>query len=364
MFLITNRDVDEARTDLKAFGERPNKLGPNELRLAECTKSGGKWRVRVLPDTCTPDMLEAAGLAPAKKGEPVYASRYVANRLLLRMQARLKKERRAPALVFFVHGYNNDVEAVLERAAAFEKLYGVEVVTFSWPANGGGLRGVASYLSDKRDALLSVGALDRAILKLDAYLKEINAERRARLEAAASRANGDDAAGWDEDFARAMRAECPFTVNLVLHSMGNYLFKHYLGSSTYGGNRLVFDNVILVAADANNPGHTEWLDRVQCRRRVYVTINENDVALMASRMKAGEEQQARLGHWPYDLASRRALYVDFTRARAVGDSHAYFEGEPVEKNPRVRAFFRAALAGDVAEHGLPYEVARNLYRVE
>lgn len=363
MFLITNREVDEGKTDLKAFGERPNRLGPNELRLAECTPSGKKWKVRILPDVCTPEMLAAAGITDAPKGEPIYASRYVANRLLLRLRARMAKEKKAPALAFFVHGFNNDVEAVLERAAAFEELYGVEVVVFTWPANGGGLRGVASYLSDKRDALLSVGALDRAILKLDGYLKDLNAERRARIEAEATAEHGEDAAGWDEHFAQAMRTECPFTVNLVLHSMGNYLFKHYLGSSTYSGKRLVFDNVVLVAADTNNAGHAEWLDRIQCRKRVYVTINENDSALMASRMKAGEEQQARLGHWPYDLASRRAVYVDFTSARGVGDSHAYFEGKPVEKNPRVRTFFRAALGGAVAESGLTYDVARNLYRV-
>lgn len=367
MFLITNRNVHEKKTGPDALGSKANPLGPNELRLAEATKEAGKWRVSILPDVCTPAMIRSAGIKPKKdaqgKDVPIYASRYVAYKLLLQLKALQKKKGSPPALAFFVHGYNNDVEAVLDRAREFEKLYGVEVVAFSWPADGGGLSGTMSYLSDKRDALTSVGAFDRAIIKMDEYLTEMNKERVTKIEAKATASHGDNADEWDGDFTRAMMRECPFTLNLILHSMGNYVFKSYMSSSTYSWNRLVFDNVIMAAADANNPDHVEWVDRIQCRKRVYVTINENDIALRASRMKAGEEQKARLGHWPYGLESRRAVYVNFTGARGVGDSHAYFEGKPVEKNPNVRKFFDLALNGAVAEDGLDYDVARNMYRI-
>lgn len=60
-----------------------------------------------------------------------------------------------------VHGYNNTLNEVLDRAEAIEKLYDVEVLVFSWPSKGGGVKGVASYKSDKSDAGASVGALDR-----------------------------------------------------------------------------------------------------------------------------------------------------------------------------------------------------------
>ena len=46
----------------------------------------------------------------------------------------------------------------------------VEVVSFSWPANGGGAWGVASYKSDKRDALNSTGALDRCIQRIGHFI--------------------------------------------------------------------------------------------------------------------------------------------------------------------------------------------------
>lgn len=368
MFLITNRCIDETLKTVEAFGDTFNPKGPLELRVAEATRENGKWRIDFLPDVCTPQMLAAAGITPAAdvagNALPVYASRYVAQKLLLRLKARQKRiKSRAPALAFFVHGYNNNVAAVLDRARQFEELYGVEVVAFTWPSDGGGVAGVLSYKSDKRDALLSVGAFDRAIIKLDEYVKAMNADRVARIESEATRAHGNDAESWDETFARSMAQECPFTLNLILHSMGNYIFKHYLGSSTYSGQRLVFDNVVMAAADTNNEDHAGWVDRIQCRRRIYITINENDSALQASRMKAGEEQKARLGHWPYGLTSQRAVYVDFTQTEGVGDSHAYFEGDPVQ-TPGVKAFFRKALNGEAAERDLVYDVARNLYFVE
>ena len=49
MFIITNRTLSRNRT-LRAFGKQPNASGPNELRLAEVTKSGRSWRVKPIRD--------------------------------------------------------------------------------------------------------------------------------------------------------------------------------------------------------------------------------------------------------------------------------------------------------------------------
>ena len=49
-------------------------------------------------------------------------------------QARMQKK----SILFFIHGYNNDVEDVINTADEIEKLYEVIVVPFTWPANGGG----------------------------------------------------------------------------------------------------------------------------------------------------------------------------------------------------------------------------------
>jgi esterase/lipase superfamily enzyme len=369
MFIVTNREVDEDRKDVKAFGSRVNALGPNELRLAEVTRVGKKWRIEVLKDEITPAMAKEVGLVPeivprTKEPKPIYASRYVARKVLARVNpAMVGRRAKGRNLVFFVHGFNNDVEAVIDRAEQLEQNYGVEVIPFTWPANGGGVSGVASYKSDKRDALASTGALDRCIDRIHEYLREIHNEHVQNVEREANERFKDDAEKWDRFFTAQSARWCPFSVNMLLHSMGNYLFKHMLQSSSYRSDLLVFDNVVLAAADTNSEEHAEWVDRIQCRGRIFITLNENDVALGASRMKMGEQQKARLGHYPHGLVSQRGVYVNFTGSPNVGDSHAYFEGDSL-RNKRVRQFFDDALNGRRAEEGLGYDVARNMHLLQ
>lgn len=368
MFIITNREVDESRNDFEAFKSGPNEKGPNELRLADATLVNGKWHIRVLPDHISDEMADEVGLARVIDSEtntakPIFASRYVARKILQRVNPKmLGKPGPGKNLLFFIHGYNNDVKAVLDRAEKLEKQFGVEVVAFSWPANGGGVHGVVSYMSDKRDALASTGALDRCFGKLNECIAEIHNEHVKHIEQEANRRFPDNAEKWDRFFSSQAEKWCPFSINMLLHSMGNYLYKHMLQSSVYRGNLLIFDNVLLVAADTNNEQHAEWVDKIQCRNRVFITLNENDVALRASRMKMGEQQKARLGHYPYELNSKRALYVSFTNSPKVGDSHAYFEAKALT-NAKIRTFFTRAINGEAAETGVEYDVACNLYSI-
>ena len=68
-----------------------------------------------------------------------------------------------------------------------------------------------------------------------------------------------------------------------------------------------------------------------------------------------------LGHCPHSLDARKAVYVDFTDQAYVGDSHAYFEGRPLQ-NSQVKTFFHKALNGEFADAGLPFDSGRNMYK--
>jgi len=352
MYIVTNRSINESARGLQKLGSKPNAEGANELRLVEASKKAGRWHINILADKLDRKMKREIGLTGE---ETVYASQYVAQKLLKRVQQNKRN------LLFFVHGFNNDFETMLERAEGFSRKYNVEVIAFSWPANGGGARGVASYRSDKRDARVSVGALDRCFTKIYGYLDEFNAVLNHSIKAKACKKYPGNHEARDQFITRMTEKACPFTVNMVLHSMGNYLYKHLLLSSIYRAHRLLFDNVIIAAADTNNAAHAGWVDRIQCRRRVYITINEDDSALMASRMKVGEEQKARLGHCLHHLDSRQAIYVDFTNAAYVKRSHAYFEGTSL-RNKAVKTFFHKAFNGQRVEEDLTYDSARGLYK--
>jgi esterase/lipase superfamily enzyme len=255
----------------------------------------------------------------------------------------LKKKRNC---LFFVHGFNNVIKDVVERCMDFQKEFDVEVIAFSWPADEG-LRGATNYRSQKHEAKLSVNALDRCLEKLNEYLTK-HFEETEKKNAKKKEAD---------------REKCDLTFNFALHSMGNYLLKNLMNSSVYDGETLIFDNVILMAADANNEDHTQWVDRIAHRKRIYITINENDKALAVSRAKFGKLQKARLGHYTKNLLSTKAVYLDFTHAEGVDDSHAYFEKDPVNKNQAIREVFGKIFNGQTVEEGLPYDPHSRLHRI-
>ncbi len=361
MYLITNREIIKGAKGLKRFGKKPNSEGPNELRLMRVERSSRSWKV-----TEVADRLSTAAVRKLKQKfdldidetQPWYGSLQVACDLF--EQARDSGK----SILFFVHGYNNDVEDVLTAAREIESLYDVIAVPFTWPANGGGkLSGAAAYLSDKADARASATALNRAVGKIQFYHSLLTEKRKGELRRRADRKFPDNRQAADAWFSRLLEKECPIRLSLLCHSMGNYLFKYTLKTSDNVTSKLVFDNICLVAADANNERHREWVGQLDTRKRVYVVINENDFALRASRRKPGDEQKARLGHYLRQLNSPNASYIDVTPAAGVDNEHSYFKGDAVEANEALKGLFQGMFTGEAMEDGLVYHADRNFYRL-
>lgn len=377
MFLITNRRIiTKAGTSHVTLGDRPNEEGPKELRAVEVVGSASSPTLREVPDRIPESDLpqDAASrealsrLNLSKQNGKYPGSAYVALKTLPRLASPHSKPR---SLLLYVHGYNTPTESVIRTARELEQTYEVTCLPFTWPSNGGGeriwedARGYASYLSDKRDARSSVTALDRAINRLADYIEHLHADARNTLEKAALQRFPHDNAARQAYLARGLEKICPVSVNLLLHSMGNYLFEYViLSESNLASRRLVFDNVIMAAADVNNAGHAAWVDRIPFRKNLYITINEDDFALKMSRAKLGAEQKPRLGHFRHALNAANAKYVDFTNASHVGKAHTYFLEKPIQ-NQSVRAFFQSAFHAGRGEEAARarYDAAENVYRL-
>lgn len=322
IIVVTNRNlVENANDPLERFGPNFNTAGPDELRLALATDVNDNWTLDLLPD-----QLE-------QNGKMVNAS----EKTFTDLQTRMREKKRD--CLFYVHGFNNDFKDAVNTAKDLRDTYDVEVILFSWPANGrdafaGRVGGTLSYKSDKREASMSVNALDRVFEKLYGYLR-----------------------AYDQ-------SACDQNMSLMFHSMGNYLFKNMFKSNVYMGETALFDNVILCQADVNNEGHEKWVDRISFRNRLYITINEKDYALRASRLKFGEAQQARLGHYTVNLNSRVARYIDFTGAKGVKKSHSPYDSSVTKKNARVKTAFSKMIHGGKAEEGLKYNPHTRSYEVD
>ena len=360
MYLITNRALNKEEKGLDVFGKTPNHAGPNELRLLRVTKKNSTWVAKVIKDKLTPATLKA--LKKTHKldidiSKPWHGSLEVACELFA--QAREQKK----SILFFIHGYNNDVEDVMKAAYEIERLYGVIVVPFTWPANGGGkISGTASYLSDKADARASSGALNRAVGKIQQLHLMLTAARKNLLFERAQKKHPDNGQDAQSHFVKLLEKDCPVTLNLLCHSMGNYVFKNTLKTGANATSKLVFDNICLVAADANNKNHAQWVGKLDVRKRINVVINENDSALKASRIKPGDEQLARLGHYTRQLNSPNAHYIDVTDAKHVGSEHTYFKGDAVE-NESLRFMFKEMFNGRPVEQHLEFYPDNNSYKL-
>ncbi len=360
MYLITNRALVNAK-GLKVFGKKPNAKGPNELRLVKVEKSGQAWKVKPVTDRLTQKRareLKTAYNLDIDARKPWHASFEVACALF----TRARKEKKS--ILFFVHGYNNDVGDVLAAAAAIEKLYDLIVVPFTWPANGGGvISGTASYLSDKSDARASAGALNRTIGKIQQFHNILTRAQNLKLQKQASEKHPDNPMEAAAHYSALLEKDCPSKISLLCHSMGNYVFKHTFATSENATSQLTFDNICLVAADTNSHDHVKWVSQLDVRKRVYVVINENDSVLKASRIKPGDEQRARLGHYLKHLNSPNACYIDITDLPHVGSEHTYFKGDTVAKNKDVKALFQGMFTGQAIEENLHYRGDNNTYRV-
>ena len=119
MYVVTNRAISNKK-NLAAFGKTLNPRGPNELRLLQVTKRGRSWAVKEVPDQLDSKTVKALDRR-FKLGIDVRSSWY--GSLLVACELLSEALREKKSILFYVHGFNNDVSDVLETSFQIENLY-------------------------------------------------------------------------------------------------------------------------------------------------------------------------------------------------------------------------------------------------
>jgi esterase/lipase superfamily enzyme len=147
-------------------------------------------------------------------------------------------------------------------------------------------------------------------------------------------------------------------VTLLLHSMGNILFRVFLESIHHARSfdAQLFDVVILNAPDVPYNGHAQWLNKLDFTNQIYVTQHSNDIILYISKKIFYEKpiwRGPKLGASfdysgaPLQLA-KNTTYLDLTELTFFG--HRHFNMPPPFKNKKVTALFKKLLnAQDISE---------------
>lgn len=308
LIVISNRNIVSANGN-NTFGEQYTEAKENDLRIATAKKIDDYWMIHIRPD----------------KTNDIYSSEILFKELM----EQTKQKQIVNNWVVFVHGFNNSFQDSLERAEQIRKDYAVNVLLYSWPSNPGGFV-TAEYKEAKANAYRSGLAFDRVLEKLSYYMTN-NALRN-----------------------------CNVRLNLMTFSLGNFLLNSYITSSVYsGGETQLFDNVILCQADVDLRDHADWTKRLAMKKKLYITLNEYDKVLGISDIKNPQ----RLGQGVSGLNCPGAVYVDFTGAEGVGQTHRMFDPAEHANNAIVNGFFQRALTSrnGIDDSKLVFNPLKNVY---
>ncbi|MBH1970809.1 MAG: alpha/beta hydrolase [Moraxellaceae bacterium] len=193
--------------------------------------------------------------------------------------------------LILIHGFNVSFQQGVEHASSlidkYEEVsqgqYSPNMFVFSWPSDGK----VTHYRNDRHDAEASAYAFARGLLKLSAFLRDTS-----------------------------LGIACHQKINLIAHSMGNYVLRHSLQQirKIVDGERLprVFDNIILTAADEDSDAFEfdyKLLRLPELTQRITVYFNSGDLVLSGSDLTKGNPD--RLGHdgadKPHQIPSKVVL---------------------------------------------------------
>lgn len=284
IYFATNRNPDnvEAPTD---FGKGFSETSLGDLRFGQAKVKKGRLdpnSIQVLPDNAT------------QGSKALFA------------QLRQSMKSQSMDSLLFIHGFNVSFKAAVESAALIgeryaklsNKTYQPNIFVFSWPSDGE----VSSYVNDRHDAEASGYAFARGLMKLAAFLK-----------------------GADKEEA------CQQKINLMAHSMGNYVLRHALQQAKKITNDVslsrIFDNIVLTAADEDSDTFEfdhKLAKLPELAQRITVYFNNGDLALATSELTKGNPD--RLGHdgpsKPHQIAAK-VVIVDASDVVHGTSEHSY-----------------------------------------
>lgn len=311
IIVVTNRNLNQNQTDHKLFGDDLNPKGAEQLNMALAEKISGDWSLKLVSNPNNPSYSKPKSFEIFKKCLEVDNEQN---------------------WVLFVHGFNQSMKKNLDKCEELAG-YGLNVIAFSWPSNPGPQqiwKKVKEYKKAVKHAKRSTVALERLLEIMSDYVTRYQSD------------------------------ECKLNINMVIHSLGNFLFEEFVRSSTYENECKIFSNVILHQADTNSKGHQHWVSKLLDDTRVYVTINDKDAVLCAS----DGINPNRLGNSSDNCIMDDIKYFNFTGGKKVGYSHRPWK-KPGHDVPAVKNFYDAVLNGRRGEHvdGWDYHKAKNYYKL-
>lgn len=306
LLLITNRrENSSSKHPERCFGEETRLEGAGTTVMAWLERQNKNYSIELLPNTSSNNSEERINTIQSFLNEC------------------LNDEYDC---VFYIHGYGKTFKQSIDQAVEIRNRYSnVSVITFSWP-------------SKEQDGIVNIREKYKAVQEVakasENALKELLNDLREAIK----------------------RLDNPqISINLLIHSLGNYLFENLIRRNA-NFDLTMFDNIIHNQADVNITTHVEWVEKVNPKKKVYITGNKGDVVLMTSQILNTSKDDDRLGdsihvHTANTDRAANAIYIDFDKAKGIGYEHQLFGLTAVEDNNYIRNFFERVFSGKKALKG-------------
>jgi len=224
----------------------------------------------------------------------------------------------AKNVLIYIHGFNVSWNEAVGSALSLQFMINsfrkkdekeTLVVLFSWPSNGS-MTPFLAYKSDRSDARDSGKAVGRAFLKLSDYLGTLR-----------------------EDAKNDKVKLCKSDINLLCHSMGNYLLQNGLEKKLIGYNAgrvlpRIFNNVFLCAPDVNDDVFEEGkgMSRLpEMAKNISIYYNNGDLAMNISKYsKQFTDRLGQVGNARPALVHNKVHQIDCSPIVHGVVEHSYY----------------------------------------
>lgn len=136
---------------------------------------------------------------------------------------------------------------------------------------------------------------------------------------------------------------------LLVHGMGAVVVEKAVAKGYWPGVKNIFSAVLLTQPDADDVGHSVWLNRLAQREKVYLTLNADDQVLRrATDARPDGCQALGLGVAEDEPLAPLATYIDLARMGALGkkdEDHEVFAKSAMNGQLHVGQFFEQVLKG-------------------
>ncbi|MCK5633374.1 alpha/beta hydrolase, partial [bacterium] len=237
-------------------------------------------------------------------------------------------------LIFFIHGHgNHPKKAIQKRVPELEKDYSAKVILFHWPT------WEKSKIYPDKESIQA----GKDLIKVFRYLKKFKEENTEVYES--------------------------IKPTLLIHSMGNIVFKTFIEISDRKEFANLFNTILLNAADVDTENHHRWVDKISESENIYITLNRHDPVLQSSakainnKIRLGQKLESIFnGEYPF---SKNAVYLDLSK---TGVLHKYYMKKKHKENKSITYFYEKVLNGEKIEltekHGIYKVEEKPVYYVK